>query len=154
MKQLNKNQWVAVVVSVLIIAAFIYFFTPVSTSMSIQNKNTQNPSEKLTVSANQASAKPAKVAEQGALVSVNYTGKFANGTTFDSSAGRGPIKFVLGTGQVIKGWDEGILGMKVGDKKSLVIPPEKAYGAQGYPPVIPPNSTLYFDVELVDVQNQ
>lgn len=94
-------------------------------------------------------------AKNGDLVSVQYTGKFADGKVFDSSIPRGqPIDFTLGTGMVIKGWDQGILGMKVGGKRTLTIPPSLGYGPDGYPPTIPPNSTLYFDVELVGVKMQ
>ena len=92
------------------------------------------------------------VAEVGNMVTVNYTGTFDNGTKFDSSYDHGkPFSFVLGTGAVIKGWDLGISGMKVGGKRELTIPPELAYGPAGRPPVIPPNSTLHFTVELVSV---
>ena len=94
-------------------------------------------------------------AKNGNLVEVNYTGKLADGKVFDSSIPRGqPIPFTLGIGQVIPGWDQGILGMKVGGKRTLTIPPNLGYGANGYPPVIPPNATLYFDVELVSVKAQ
>jgi FKBP-type peptidyl-prolyl cis-trans isomerase len=89
----------------------------------------------------------------GKSVSVHYTGTLQDGTKFDSSVDRNqPFTFTLGAGQVISGWDEGIAGMKVGGKRKLVIPPDLAYGAQGYPPVIPPNSTLNFDVELLEVK--
>jgi FKBP-type peptidyl-prolyl cis-trans isomerase FkpA len=92
-------------------------------------------------------------AKAGDLVAVHYTGRLADGTKFDSSLERGePIVFKLGAGKVIKGWDQGIAGMKEGGKRKLVIPPELGYGAKGSPPVIPPNAELYFDVELVGVQ--
>ena len=94
------------------------------------------------------------IATKGKTVSVHYTGVLTNGTKFDSSLDRGqPIVFALGTGRVIKGWDQGIEGMKVGGKRKLTIPPELAYGARGTPGgPIPPNATLVFDVELVAVQ--
>ncbi|MCA9730487.1 FKBP-type peptidyl-prolyl cis-trans isomerase, partial [candidate division KSB1 bacterium] len=92
-------------------------------------------------------------AEAGKNVSVHYTGKFQDGRVFDSSVQRGePITFKLGVGQVIKGWDEGIALMKVGGKAQLIIPPHIAYGERGAGGVIPPNATLVFDVELVDVK--
>jgi FKBP-type peptidyl-prolyl cis-trans isomerase len=83
-----------------------------------------------------------------------YTGKLPDGSVFDSTAKRNndPFSFSLGAGQVIKGWDQGILGMKVGEKRTLTIPAELGYGANGYPPVIPQNATLIFDVELVGIK--
>jgi len=90
--------------------------------------------------------------KEGDTVIVNYTGRFTNGKIFDTSVGKQPFPFRLGRGEVIKGWDEGVASMHVGGKRKLVIPPDLAYGAGGYPGVIPPNSTLTFDVELLNIK--
>lgn len=95
-------------------------------------------------------------AQVGDSVTVNYTGKLANGTKFDSSYDRNqPFQFVLGEHTVIPGWDEGLVGMKVGGKRTLIIPPQLAYGAGGTPDgTIPPNATLTFDIEMVAIQGK
>jgi len=91
-------------------------------------------------------------ADIGMSVSVHYTGKLEDGTVFDSSIPRGqPFTFTLGAGQVIKGWDLGVEGMTVGEKRNLVIPPHLGYGVRGAGATIPPNATLIFDVELLEV---
>ncbi|HXQ94694.1 MAG TPA: FKBP-type peptidyl-prolyl cis-trans isomerase, partial [Thermoplasmata archaeon] len=93
-----------------------------------------------------------KEAKAGDTVRVHYTGTLMNGTTFDSSRERGtPFDFKLGTGAVIKGWDQGVVGMRVGGKRRLVIPQDLAYGQAGSPPKIPAGAGLKFDVELLEV---
>jgi len=95
----------------------------------------------------------------GRRLSVHYTGWLYDparpeqkGSQFDTSIGRAPFSFTLGAGQVIRGWDQGMLGMKIGGQRRLVLPPELGYGSAGSPPVIPPNATLVFDIELLEVQ--
>lgn len=89
----------------------------------------------------------------GKSVTVHYVGMLPDGKVFDASKNHGqPFTFTLGAGMVIKGWDQGVAGMKVGGKRQLIIPPDMGYGSQGAGNVIPPNATLIFEVELLDVK--
>ena len=91
--------------------------------------------------------------QPGKTVTVHYTGKLQDGTTFDSSVDKGqPMTYVVGGTPMIRGWDEGVMTMKAGGKRRLIIPPQLGYGPQGRPPRIPPNATLYFEMELLDVK--
>jgi FKBP-type peptidyl-prolyl cis-trans isomerase len=92
-------------------------------------------------------------AEDGDTLEVHYEGRLEDGTKFDASRDHGStFEFQVGAGQVIQGWDEGLIGMKIGGTRELTIPPDLGYGAAGAPPAIPPDSTLIFEVELVDIK--
>ena len=137
------------VVCLVTVAALIAAEAPPTTAAEAGKTETTKSGLKITyVAPGDATAK------DGDLVSVLYTGKLADGTVFDASSKHGgdPIDLILGQGLVIKGWEEGLQGMKVGEKRTLVIPPDIAYGAEGRPPVIPRNATLTFDVELVGLR--
>lgn len=147
------------------IKAFGFFLTMVLVSQSINalaasNKNTIRPTAKEGVIKLPSGLKYTDLQigtgdspQVGQTIAVHYTGTLENGQKFDSSHDRQePIHFVFGVGQVIKGWDEGLKTMKVGGRRTLIIPPELGYGAHGAGDVIPPNATLIFDVELVNIQ--
>lgn len=94
-----------------------------------------------------------KKAQNGQMLSMHYTGTLEDGTKFDSSYDRDePFKFQIGVGQVIKGWEEGVMGMCVGEKRKLIVPPELGYGDQGAGEIIPGGATLYFEIELIDTE--
>ena len=114
--------------------------------MPVQTQNSQLKIEDLVVGTGAE-------AVSGKEVTVHYTGTLTDGKKFDSSVDQGqPFKFTLGAGQVIAGWDQGFAGMKVGGKRKLTIPPELGYGSRGAGATIPPNATLIFEVELLDVK--
>ncbi|EQC33288.1 hypothetical protein SDRG_09269 [Saprolegnia diclina VS20] len=115
----------------------------------------QQASERLVIPQVITSGDDENYPEKGDTLAVHYEGKLTNGKVFDSSRARGqPFEFRVGVGHVIKGWDEGMILMSKGERSRLYIPAEKAYGRQGAPPVIPPNSDLIFDVELIQIKKQ
>lgn len=146
---MSATSLILVVVAMIAGGAVLFAAEPASKPSTTESKTTPSGLKIETVPTDPADAG----ARNGDTVWVHYTGKLTNGTKFDSSRDRNePIDFVLGQGRVIKGWEEGLLGMKVGEKRVLTIPPELGYGARGAAGVIPPNSTLIFDVELVGLK--
>lgn len=146
---------IAVVVALAVVALFFVFSNPFTSTNSMTDQNislSQNPApnnDGRLVAQDEVIGTGAE-AKAGDSITVNYTGRFQNGTVFDSSVGKQPFTFTLGIGQVIPGWDQGVQGMKVGGKRLLVVPPNLAYGPNDYGP-IPGNSTLIFEVELLKV---
>lgn len=143
--------WVWILIVIAVVVGLVYVTQ--RGNMSAENKM-QVEGVKITV----LQEGNGDVAKAGDVVSMNYTGKLTDGTVFDSNVDPKfnhvePFTFNLGAGQVIKGWDTGIVGMKVGEKRVLEIEPAYAYGEQGIGP-IPPNATLVFEVELVAINNQ
>ena len=148
---MNKKTMIAVAIAVILVGILIggslvsgLFTSEEQTQNTMTSQNSQLQAQDITVGAGD-------VAVAGKEVTVNYTGTFQDGKVFDSSVGKAPFTFMLGAGQVIKGWDLGVEGMKVGGKRILVIPPQLGYGENDYGP-IPGNSTLIFEVELLGVK--
>lgn len=140
----------------LIIAAAVlyvgYQYQPQLTSTGVTQDSTNNATIVADLKMEDLKVGTGAEAKTGNTVTVHYVGTLTNGTKFDSSRDRGePFSFKLGAGNVIKGWEQGIVGMKVGGKRKLTIPPDLAYGSTGYGP-IPANSTLVFEVELLKVE--
>ena len=139
---------IAVVAALTVVALFFIFMNPFFSSGLPGALLSQNA-----VSIEDEVAGTGIEVTVGSRVTVNYTGKLENGTKFDSSFDRNqPFSFRLGAGQAIEGWEKGILGMKKGGERKLIIPPQMAYGQAGIPNVIPPNATLIFEVELLEVK--
>jgi FKBP-type peptidyl-prolyl cis-trans isomerase len=152
MKTLNQKEWIAVIIAVLVVG-FFFIFGQGLVSLFTNNNNveTTGTTQQPEIFVEDTVVGTGAEAVSGDRVTVNYVGKFVDGKVFDSSLARNePFQFVLGVGQVIKGWDDGIVGMRVGGKRILSIPPESGYGANDYGP-IPGNSTLIFEVELLKV---
>lgn len=152
MNKLSKREAVAVFVA-LAVVAYLLFSGPL---MSLFNTNAANPTTSMNnqtgFTAQDVTVGSGEIAQPGDVVAAHYVGKLANGQVFDSSRDRGtPIQFILGSGQVIRGWDEGLVGMRAGGTRVLTISPEFGYGAQAVG-AIPANSTLIFEIELVGVE--
>ncbi len=151
MKKLKRNEWIAVTVSLFVIGFFFLFGEQI---LRVAINSGARDVKIMTIPQiiiEDTEFGTGQEALPGRQVTVNYTGKFTDGKVFDTSVGRGPFSFLLGAGQVIQGWDKGVVGMKVGGKRVLTVPPEYAYGANDYGP-IPGGSTLIFEVELLGVQ--
>lgn len=135
----------AVIVIVLVLGGYFLFFAPSKyEGVKIFDGN---------LIAYELAPGEGRKVKTGDTVSVNYIGKFVDGTQFDSSYDRGePFSFTVGAGQVIQGWERGLIGMKAGGKRRLAVPPELAYGATGVPGFIPPNAMLLFEIELLAIQ--
>jgi FKBP-type peptidyl-prolyl cis-trans isomerase len=136
-----------------IILSLAVFFTACTNKDESINQSTMTETEKnAKVDIQVILEGKGKEAKNGDKLKMHYTGFLTDQTKFDSSIDKGrPFEFVLGSGSVIKGWDIGVLGMKVGEKRRLTIPYELGYGVHGYPPVIPAKATLIFDIELIAI---
>jgi FKBP-type peptidyl-prolyl cis-trans isomerase len=122
------------------------------TETSLKNNNMSEITEVTELKIETLTPGTGDAAKKGDTLSMHYTGTLLDGKKFDSSHDRGePFQFILGAGQVIQGWDQGIEGMKIGEKRKLLIPYEMAYGERGFPPVIPPKSPLVFEIELIEM---
>jgi FKBP-type peptidyl-prolyl cis-trans isomerase len=148
---MNRNPWPAFASLVILSVAQMTSFSAAQEEKKSEPKTVTTKSGLKYVDLKEGTGKSAKAGDQ---VTVHYTGWLKDGTKFDSSKDRGrPFTFPLGAGKVIKGWDEGVAGIKVGGTRKLIIPPELAYGKRGAGGVIPPNAELTFEVELLGVRD-
>jgi len=139
---------IAATVTLLVVGFFFILGVPFDSSALDASQGAAAASAQVAVQDVVVGTGPA--AKPGDVVTVNYTGRLSDGTVFDTSVGKAPYSFTLGAGQVIPGWDQGLIGAQVGGKRLLVIPPNLAYGARDYGP-IPGNSTLIFEVEVISI---
>jgi len=155
---MSKKTVVILVILILIVVMGFVFLKPQEQFVQEQPAldNLQNINSQITTmqieTLNEGIGEGAKVGDN---IAVHYTGTLENGTKFDSSLDRNEVfEYTLGQNRVIQGWEKGLLGMKVGEKRKLVIPPELAYGPNGVPPVIPPNATLNFEIEMMSINGK
>lgn len=155
---MSKKSVVILVILILIVVMGFVFLKPQEQFVQEQPAldNLQNINSQITTmqieTLNEGIGEGAKVGDN---IAVHYTGTLENGTKFDSSLDRNEVfEYTLGQNRVIQGWEKGLLGMKVGEKRKLVIPPELAYGPNGVPPVIPPNATLNFEIEMMSINGK
>jgi len=159
----RKNVLIFIAIGIVVVGAIIYYSSATDMQESAEQQSNKQQAEITMDTKLQTLPDGLQIADlavgtgneamSGKMVTVHYTGTLTDGVKFDSSLDRGtPFTFTLGVGQVIRGWDEGVMGMKVGGKRKLVIPPDLGYGSQGIGGVIPPNATLIFEVELLDVK--
>ena len=149
MRTLEKKEGIAVAVSIFIIGFFFVFGPGLLSFFTSSNTRSMNNTQQLGIK--DAIVGTGDEATVGSRVTVHYNGTFVDGKVFDSSVSRGePFQFVLGSGQVIQGWDKGVVGMRVGGKRMLTVPPEMGYGFADYGP-IPGGSVLLFEVDLLRV---
>ena len=148
-----RNQRIALIVTGIILVALLGFVIYQTTSKPKSSASTSTGQGASSLQTTDLLVGTGPEAKAGDTVTVNYTGTLVDGTKFDSSYDRNqPFTFTLGAGNVIKGWDVGVDGMKVGGKRKLVIPPDLAYGDQGAGSVIPPGATLIFEIELLGIK--
>lgn len=153
---MNKNTWIAVAISIFVVGFFMFggtivnlFTNPDGSAPAQGTQTTMNDTNTTGLVIQDETMGTGDVVAVGDTVTVNYVGTLENGTKFDSSLDRGqPFSFVIGQGRVIAGWEQGLIGMKVGGKRKLVIPASLGYGAQAVGP-IPANSTLIFEIDLL-----
>ena len=153
---MNKNLIIIISIILILIAVGVYFLVQPKSNTNQNQQNLKSTSASYDIQGmkveilQQGSGETAK---SGDTVTVNYVGALTDGAKFDSSIDRGqPFEFTLGQNGVIQGWELGVLGMKVGEKRKLTIPPELAYGSQGAGGIIPPNATLIFEIDLLGIK--
>lgn len=145
-----KKNIISIIIIVLVIALAFFLIARPKELVAPTEQNSEKKMDEVKIEVLQQGTGE-EVSKNGDQLTVNYTGTLEDGTKFDSSIGRAPFVFTLGAGQVIQGWDQGLLNMKVGEKRRLTIPASLGYGSSGAGGVIPPNATLIFEVELLKI---